>query len=334
MFLLRRKINQIFTDFILLREIMHRFFVTDIFAARRPTFAVNTLLLIGIMLLYPLVGALLFSLLNGGAQGSASFLHPDRSMLPLIRMVQSVGQFLVLALPAMLLAAWHTGRKNPFSQESFAFLGIRRNLDFSAVVLAVGGIFFLQPILYTVTVLQDLYLWPSLGEAGAEVVRQRDTMETFIRGLLLVRTGSEFFAVAFVFAFTPAVCEELFFRGYIQQNYTRSMSSGRAVLLTGLFFAFFHLSAANFLPLALLGCYIGYIYRGTGNLAVPFFAHLVNNLGALIFLLFSGGGAGASRPEQFVDTPWWWLVVAVGSFLFVMVIRWFSTASSPKVDIL
>ncbi len=210
-------------------------------------------------------------------------------MLPSIRLIQAIGQVLVLALPVMFLAGRHTGKKNPFSQESLAFLGIHRSIDFGAAAIAVSGIFLLQPFLYTVTALQDSYLWPALGAAGAEVVRQRDLMEAFIKELAQVRSVQEFVTVAVVLAVTPAVCEELLFRGYIQQNYTRSMSSGSAVVLTGFIFALFHMSAANLFPLALLGWYIGYIYLKTGNLAIPFVVHLANNLAALLFLVFTEG---------------------------------------------
>ena len=103
----------------------------------------------------------------------------------------------------------------------------------------------------------------------------------------------------------------------------------RSVFLTGFVFAFFHLSAANLLPLALLGWYIGYIYSKTGNIAVPFFVHLANNLAALLLLLFSGrcDVMLGSHPEYLVNTPLWWFFVAGSSFLFVKVFLHFSTAS-------
>ena len=316
--------------------IMRNFFSLSLSASRRPSFMTNTLLLITIMLLYPLAGALLLSLFNGGVQQSSALLHPDRTMLPLLRMVQSVGQILMLALPVIFLAARHTGRKNPFSLDSLAFLGIKRGVDVGSLALAVGGIFLLQPLLYTITALQDLYLWPSLGEAGAEVVRQRMVMDAFVKELALVRSVPEFLIVACVLALTPAVSEELFFRGYIQQNYTQSLSSGGAVLLTALIFAFFHLSAANLLPLALLGWYIGYIYSKTGNLVVPFFAHFVNNLAALLFLMVSDGADSLPvlRVEPLVSTLWWWMVVAASLLLFFMIIQRFSSSLSSKSVVL
>ena len=304
---------------------MQKLFFADPFAARRPKFLANTLFLIAVMLLYPLVGGLLFLFVSGGSQEPVSLLHLDKSMLSAIRLIQAVGQIFLLALPVIVLAGWHTRHDRSFFSGSLAFLGIGRPLDIGSAALAVGGIFLLQPLLYTITAFQDYALWPALGSAGKEVIRQRDLMESFIRELALVRSVPEFFSVVFVLALTPAVCEELHFRGYIQQNYTRSLSSGGAIMLTGSIFAFFHLSAANLLPLALLGWYIGYIYARTGNLAVPFVVHLVNNLAALLLLFFTEGRSldGAIASTAVLGSPWWWLVVAGSLWLFVMVLRWF-----------
>ena len=315
---------------------MQTFSSSDPLTVGRPAFFANTLFLIAVMVLYPITGFLLFSLVSGGSQMGFSLLHIEESMLTSIRLIQAVGQILVLALPVLLLAAWHTGRKNPFSPQSLAFLGIQRRVDFGMAALAVGGIFLLQPLLYTITALQDHYLWPALGSAGAEVVHQRDLMESFIKELGQIRSVQEFFSVALVLAFTPAVCEELLFRGYVQQNYTRTMSSGAAVLLTGLIFAFFHMSAANLLPLALLGWYIGYIYARVGNLVIPFVVHLANNLAALLFLFFTEGRSSeeAFGSEHILRLPWWWIVVAGSFFLFVMVLRRFAVLPFLKEDVL
>ena len=313
-----------------LPQSMQAFSFSDTFAARRPSFVPNTLFLIGIMLLYPLAGALLFSFVLEGH----SLSHLDRQMLPSIRLIQACGQILVLGMPVILLAARHMGKKNPFSLESLAFLGIRKDFNLGAAALAVGGIFLMQPLLYTITVLQDLYLWPALGAAGGEVVRQRDLMDSFIRELALVRSVPEFISVTVVLAFTPAVCEELLFRGYIQQNYSVSISSGWAVLVTGCMFAFFHMSAANLVPLALLGWYIGYIYSKTGNLAVPFCVHFVNNFAALLLLLFTAGGnlPGQVQSEFLLKASWWWIIVGGSLFLFVMVVRRISSDQFLTMD--
>lgn len=314
---------------------MQSYFSADLFKARRPSFLPNTLVLSSLMMLYSFAGELLFWLVNGERVDAPSLLHALNTMLPLIRLIQVSGQIFVLAIPVLLLAAWHTGSRNPFSRSGLAFLGVGLRPQSGTVFLAVAGILLLQPALYTITVLQDLYLWPALGAAGSAVVNQRDMMESFIKALAVVHSIPELFFVVFVFALTPAVCEELFFRGYIQQNYSGSITPAKAVLLTGFIFALFHLSAANLLPLAFLGWYIGYIYSVSGSLIVPFAAHLANNLAALFMLFFTERELPLTVfvSQPVFQTLWWWFAVAGSLLLFVLVIRRFSAASLAMVEV-
>ncbi|NTU98235.1 MAG: CPBP family intramembrane metalloprotease [Chlorobiaceae bacterium] len=306
----------------------------DPFAGKRPSFIINTIILAVMMVLYLLSGQVLLFLLGKSGVDTAAIFTPEsvRTMFPEILFSQGTAQLLLLALPVLFLAAFHTRTGNPFSGESLAFLGIGEVPDSRALFLAVAGIFLLQPLLHTITSLEELYLWPALGKAGAEVVRQQQQMDAFIKELARVRDLPGFFAVLLVLALLPAFCEELLFRGYIQKNYTRSVSPGNAVVLTGFAFAFFHLSPANLLPLALLGWFIGYIYAVSGNLAVSVFVHFVNNLAALLVLLFTGSNAsvGVPHPERVVYSPWWWLLVVVSMVLFTLVVRRFSGICSAS----
>ncbi|MEI8033165.1 MAG: CPBP family intramembrane glutamic endopeptidase [Chlorobiaceae bacterium] len=306
---------------------MQNFFPVDPFAAKRLSFVANTIFLFCIMALYPLAGSFLFTLFVGGSSAGFALLPSDISgpMLSSIRSIQAFGQILVLALPVVLLAGWHTRSRNPFSAGSLAFLGIGGRSSPAAVLFAILGVFLLQPLLHSISELQNLYLWPALGAAGAEVIRQQELMDSFIGQLASVGSLPEFIAVALVFALVPALTEEVLFRGYIQQNYSRSLSPKRAVLLTGAVFAFFHLSAANLLPLALLGWYIGYIYSKTGDLTVPIAVHFANNFTALL-LLEATKGAGqlkAASTQTVIHAFWWWIIVAGTLFLFVVVVRRF-----------
>ncbi|HCD36228.1 CPBP family intramembrane metalloprotease [Chlorobium phaeovibrioides] len=301
----------------------------DRFTANRPSFFINTAFLLGVMVLYPVAGALLFSL-SGGSAEMVLVGGGIGAMLPKLRFVQVLGQLLVLALPVLVLAAVHV-RRRLFSPESFRFLGLGGGVDSRLAWFGVAGVFLLQPLLYTVAGLQNLFLWPALGEAGAEVVRQRAVMEGFISELAGAGSLSEFFVVVGVLALVPAVSEELLFRGYVQGNYAASMRPLYAVLLTGTMFAFFHMSAANLVPLALLGYYIGYIYSRSGNLAVPMSVHFVNNLSALLLLALGGGSEAAGpEPELLLGMAWWWAAVPLSLLLFVFVMRRFSSIASAS----
>lgn len=290
----------------------------DRFASRRPPALLTSLALAACMVLYPLAGALLFTLFADGAPRALE--RPDAigDILGTLRWVQVSGQLLALALPALLLAALHV-RRAPLSRESFAFLGLGTLPSLRATGLAMLGAFLLQPTVYTLVSLQELYLWPALGEYGREVLRNQAVMESFLGELARARSMPEFLAVAAVLAVVPALTEELFFRGYVQQNYAAAMRPAAAILLTGLLFAFFHLQPANMAALALLGWYIGYIYSVTGNLAVPIAVHLANNLVALGVIASGLEATPAMAPGPLLATPGWWLLLAGSLSLFALV---------------
>lgn len=299
----------------------------DPVALRRPSFLFTTIFLVVTMVLYPLAGALLFSLAGGSANvvdggGIGEMVGP-------LRLVQALGQILVLALPVLVLSARHAG-EGLFSLGSLRFLGVGERVELRQVGFGALGVFLLQPLVYTVAGLQNLYLWPALGDAGAEVVRQQALMESFIAELARIGSLPELLAVVAVLAVVPALTEELLFRGYVQSNFAAAMRPSSAVLLTGTLFAFFHMSAGNLLPLALLGWYIGYIYLKTGNLAVPVAVHFLNNLAALLLLGLGGPEAGPP-PEALLMTGWWWVVLPLSLVLFALAMRRFSTGAIGPV---
>lgn len=306
---------------------MHRFLHPGNTSFRRPSFLFSTAVLVGIMLLYSLSGALLMMVIPGGLAAGYDVTRYSHEMVVAMRLAQVAGQVLVLALPVLLLVRMHAGSRGLFSRRSFAFLGITEAVPWPQILFAVLGMLSLQPLLHSITELQDLFLWPALGPASREVLESRRIMDELIVKLAGIGSFSEALAVAGVLALTPACCEELLFRGYLQQNCSRALSPAGSVFFTGFVFAVFHLSAANLVPLALLGWYIGYIFMKSSNLVVPFSVHLLNNLLALVFLHATDVFAAVFR-ERVVFSFWWWVAVTAGLLLFVFFMRRFRAACS------
>lgn len=290
---------------------------------QHPSFFLNSLILVGIMFLYPLVGALFLPLVTGGRMPDALLLQHDRGVVNALRIAQAAGQILVLALPVFWISRRFSGSPGLFAPANLRYLGIVRPDDTPALLQAAAGMLLLQPALHTVVETQGLLL-PLLGKAGREIMLGHERLELFVRTLAGSGTVAEFLAVAVVFAVVPACCEELFFRGFIQRNYTVSLGPAGAVLFTGFVFALFHMDIANLLPLTLLGWYIGYIYRRTGVLAAPAAVHATNNLAALLFLFGEERlTAGTAFPDGYallLEWQWWLFVLAtLGLFVRLMV---------------
>ncbi len=119
----------------------------------------------------------------------------------------------------------------------------------------------------------------------------------------------------FVVAFTPAVCEEVVFRGVLLGG-TRSLPPWRMVLLNGAVFGAFHLSLSTpirFLPTAALGCVIAWAVWRTGSLWVGMAMHFLNN--AAIVLIASTPSFRSAFSDPYAPPPWESVVAGGIAFL-------------------
>lgn len=89
-----------------------------------------------------------------------------------------------------------------------------------------------------------------------------------------------------VMAAIPAICEELIFRGALQQvliKWFRHPFIG--ILVTAVIFSAIHLSFFGFLPRAFLGMILGYIFYYGKNIKLNMLAHFINN-GTVVTTLY------------------------------------------------
>jgi sodium transport system permease protein len=128
------------------------------------------------------------------------------------------------------------------------------------------------------------------------------------RILLLDGRPASIWLVWLVAGVTPAVCEELFFRGLMLSG-LRRMGMVPAVLVTALLFGLAHSSIYRLLPTAFLGFVFGYVVWQTRSVVCSMIAHALNN-GLMVTLVFKpslgtslGIGASAYLP---------WSVTAAG----------------------
>ncbi len=74
------------------------------------------------------------------------------------------------------------------------------------------------------------------------------------------------------------IMEELFFRGIVQNFFSRQFNMGLAVTVTNLIFAFSHgYSGANLIGVFVTGCVLSWLTIKTNNLGTAMFGHVLNN---------------------------------------------------------
>jgi sodium transport system permease protein len=119
-------------------------------------------------------------------------------------------------------------------------------------------------------------------------------------------------------AITPAICEELVFRGVLLHGFGTRMSAWSSIATSALVFGAFHLSTETvirFLPTAWLGLLFGYVAWHSRSIVTSMLMHLVNN-GAVVLLL-----AAPALHARFGDGAPPWPLLAVAPLLLIAGLR-------------
>lgn len=87
------------------------------------------------------------------------------------------------------------------------------------------------------------------------------------------------------------ICEEIFFRGFVQRAYEDS-NRKYGFIFAALLFGTFHIlnGISDVIPACFIGLVLGYLVYRTGSIATSMLAHAANNISSIIF----GGMLGAS----------------------------------------
>lgn len=187
-----------------------------------------------------------------------------------------------------LLASWLD------STRPLHFLRLK-TCNASDVVLSLAGLICLLPAVLGLGILNEKIPLPDVLMRLEE--QQMELIEWFTG-----QGGNFALNMIFVVA-TPAIFEEVFFRGYVQRRAERGLGVVGGIILTGVIFGVFHLRLTQVLPLILLGCYLAYVTWRTGSLWIAVVLHFFNN--GLALSLSKWGPDSVVDPEV---VPWFLII--------------------------
>ncbi|MBN1634648.1 MAG: CPBP family intramembrane metalloprotease [Ignavibacteria bacterium] len=233
------------------------------------------LILITVFIIYQIIGSL-FAYITLGE----NLFDPDN--INATRIVVSASQFLFLLFPVIII---NILRGNKF-KEGF----LLNKPDWRIVALSVIGIIAIQPLLQLILIIQNKIIFslpfdPGILEAIKSFSKYLDETVT---NLAISYSIPELITVIVVIALTPAVCEELMFRGLILKNLSAGLKPYSAVLLTGIIFAVFHFHPFNLIPLIILGIYISFTAFFSNSVYTAVIIHFINNLISVFSIYFFG----------------------------------------------
>lgn len=142
----------------------------------------------------------------------------------------------------------------------------------------------------------------------------------------LLGSGSEspFWLVFMTVAVLPGICEEVLFRGLIQPAFMKKLGKHAGIILTSILFAAIHVSLQNFIPLFLLGLFLGVLSYRTGSFLFAAVAHIIVNGLAVIAAAFSNGQPSANQPASLDNV----FIIATAVLFIIMMLLLFKL--TPK----
>lgn len=241
-------------------------------ATKKYSYLAQAGILVGLVICGLVVGGLLSSLIILAKTGTV-VKSMDEILTPananLVRLVQFTGVFFLFFLPVYIYAK--ICHKYPWQH-----LGMKKQINTVQFILAVLLVFSAIPL---VGAFRELTLNLPLGDFIKNKIQQSKA-EYMKQAMVLgtMRSFSEYILTLVIMAILPGLFEEIFFRGAIQNLFTRWFKNPVfAIIITALIFSAFHFEYADFLGRFFLGLVLGWVFYQTGNLWLPVLMHAAFN---------------------------------------------------------
>lgn len=204
-----------------------------------------------------------------------------------LMIANTIGQVFGLLIPAILFARLHSKNHSDFLR--------LRSTDIRLVVLSLIGLLALVPVVHWIGVVSESLPWP-------QSIRDFEQTQMDLIERILLQDFSVTFALSMM-ALTPAICEEILFRGYIQRQAERSMGIWGGILFSGLIFGLYHLRPTQAIPLGFLGVYLAYLTWRSGSIIPAIIVHFSNNAFAIALGRYAQTEAGSALDVESFQVP-------------------------------
>jgi len=225
----------------------------------------------GFASLIPLIGKIDITHVLHGGGGSAdimdNILKPENANA--LRWVQFISTLFMFFFPPFFYA-WICHKK------ALTNLGFIHTVDSKQIVLVILIMLACTPL---VDVLQRLTeMLPFSKATFAQFKAAEDEYNKQVAVIARMNNFTDYIISVIMIAFLPAVFEETFFRGGIQNLLSRWFKAPIvAIIVTSIIFSAVHGSYLGFLSRFALSFILGWMYYRTGNIWLNIVGHFTNN---------------------------------------------------------
>lgn len=237
----------------------------------------------------------------------------DATTIKGYQLFQMLGVFLI---PALLLSSL-------WNEDPFESLRLYQKPSPYLVILTVLLMILSIPAINMIGEFNEgIHLPSSLSWLEASIRNTEKQAEIVTRKILMAEDFSIVLLNLGLIAVLPALSEEIYFRGIIQ-NFFKKWGIHWSIWIAAIVFSAVHMQFLGFIPRMLFGAVFGYLFVWTGNLWYPIIAHFVNNSMAVLF--FSPDGEkdyilDLNKIGTSNDLPWlgWISVVVVIGVMYLI----------------
>ena len=247
--------------------------------------------------------------------------------LSVVRLSQVLGTLCLLFIPAILWSRICNGGK-------FIWLGFNKYLNgyqvlFGFLIIFAAGVAAAPLVDLTKNILTH---FPSLNSMAFQMEKEYNMQ---VLALSHLKNWPEYIAGLFIMAFFPAMFEEVFFRGVLQNLFVKWLRSPwMGIIITSIIFSLIHLSIYLFFSRLLLGVALGLMFYYTKNIWVNIIAHFINNAIALTQMFVLSRQEKLITPDKLDPTfPWGFSLLALAAtvFFFIM-LKKYSAGNRIRIE--
>lgn len=280
------------------------------------SFTLQLVALLGYAAIFENVGNLLVAGQNALALGSG-----NTGFMYTMLATSSISTFL---LPPIILQIIERN-------SAIQYLPMSRNTPTLFFGLAVLFLVAFSPIMNLIGEWNRDMLLPESWNGVESWMRQKeDEMALLTENLVMNDSLSRLALNLLTIAVLPAIAEEFFFRGALQNILGRWIANKHVVIwVTAIIFSAIHVQFFGFLPRMLLGAIFGYMFVLTNNIWIPILAHFVNNA-TVVFVAFYYSKKGYSYQQLMTDDPFHISLYFV-SLIASVAVGWYFYRQSTKL---
>lgn len=255
------------------------------------------------------LGAMVLWASSGVSTKDLATIMKDPQYAGTLRLVQAVSVIITMFLPAWLTATI-------LNRKPFRLLGFRKDADVSQIILVIGVMFV------------ALFVAGAFGSLNKDIVdavglkgwseKLEKSYNEQVKTMLDMDSTGGYLISLLVMAFLPAVCEEVLFRGGLQNFMTRATRNPwLSITIVSFLFSLVHFSVYGFLPRLFLGVILGVIFHYGKNIWLCITGHFFNNALAVssVYFFMKQGKPMKDALEQDISLAYW-------GFLAIPLIIW------------